>query len=49
MVMFNRGVQVLEKNDDLDEHIAAEDVVYLLLHQPSEEAIMVSPCLMNRP
>jgi len=40
--MFNRGVQVLEKDGDLDEHIAAEDVVYLLLHQASEEAIVVS-------
>ncbi|KAF8905855.1 thioredoxin-like protein [Gymnopilus junonius] len=34
------GVQVLEKDEDLDQHIAEEDVVYLLLHSAENTEIL---------
>ena len=39
---LSRGVQVLENDSDLDAHIAKEEVVYLLLHQSNDQAIVVS-------
>ncbi|KDR74372.1 hypothetical protein GALMADRAFT_250250 [Galerina marginata CBS 339.88] len=34
------GVQVLENQKDLDAHVASEDVVYLLLHSPTDASIL---------
>lgn len=40
-----RGVQALAAPADLDKHIAEEDVLYLLLHSPSDTEILVRPLL----
>ena len=37
-----RGVHTLEKPDDLQNIVANEDVVYLLLHAPQDSEILVS-------
>ncbi|PPQ88692.1 hypothetical protein CVT26_000276, partial [Gymnopilus dilepis] len=36
----SRGVQVLEKDEDLEKTVAEDDVVYLLLHSPSDTEIL---------
>jgi hypothetical protein len=44
---FCSGVQVLEKDEDLDKHIASDDVLYLLLHSSGDTNILVR--LLIRP
>lgn len=39
--MFRSGVQVLEKDGDLEKHVASDDVLYLLLHSSDDSHILV--------
>jgi len=45
--MFRSGVQVLEKDEDLEKHVASDDVLYLLLHSSDDNHILVR--LLMRP
>lgn len=41
LIVNFRGVQVLAEPADLDKYIAEEEVLYLLLHSPSDTEILV--------